>query len=95
MFFFSAIQKERLGCLEEIVKKISTIKSSFRKDITKNVGSNNDNNSLSTWKKLKLRFSSRYQRRQERKKSCILLNEALKNLANAMFQVAVINEKLI
>ena len=53
-----------------------------------------DEGELFLWKKMKLRFSSKFQRKWEREPACIdLLKETLENLDEALSHIAQIKNK--
>ena len=72
------LQKERMESMETIKQNISLL-----------IKSDNSYVELSFWRRLKLRFSSRLQRRHERETECAdLLKEAFENLDEALSYVA-------
>ena len=81
MFLF---QKERMGSMETIKQNISVL-----------IKSDNNDGELSFWRRLKLRFSSRLQRKYEREtEGADLLKEAFENLDEALSYVAQMKDKI-
>ena len=76
-------QKECMESMETIKQNISLL-----------IKSDNSYVELSFWRRLKLRFSSRLQRRHERETECAdLLKEAFENLDEALSYVAQMRKK--
>ena len=76
----SLFQKERMESMETMKQNISVLAKSDKND-----------GELSFWKRLKLRFSSKFQRKWERETACIdLLKETLENLDEALSHIAQI-----
>ena len=77
-------QKERMESMETMKKNMSALIKSGNNDVE-----------LSFWRRLKLRFSSRLQRKCEREIECAdLLKEAFKNLDEALSYVAQMKNKI-
>ena len=76
-------QKEHMESMETMKRHISVLAKT-----DKNEGE------LFLWKKMKLRFSSKFQRKWERETACIdLLKETLENLDEALSHIAQIKNK--
>lgn len=59
------------------------------------IKSDKNNCELSFWRRLKLRFSSRLQRKRERERECVdLLKEAFANLDETLSYVAQMKNKI-
>ena len=77
-------QKERMESMEKIKQNMSVLIKSDENDVE-----------LSFWRRLKLRFSSRLQRKHEREIACAdLLKEAFENLDEAWSYVAQMKNKI-